>query len=61
MPDTTPNELDRVNAEIDQCQAALRVPTVGLFASRKLYRRLEALYRELDSLEKDIPEHERSQ
>ena len=60
MTDTNPNDLDRVNAEINQCRAALRSPSVGLFASRKLYRRLESLYREQDRLTKDIPEHELS-
>ena len=56
----THTELDRVNAEINQCRAALRSPSVGLFASRKLYRRLESLYRELDRLEMEIPDNEYS-
>ena len=60
MTDTNPNDLDRVNAEINQCRAALRSPSVGLFASRKLYRRLESLYRELDRLEMEIPDNEYS-
>ena len=60
MQDTQHEQLTRVNAEIDQCRAALRSPTVGLFASRKLYRRLESLYRELDRLEMEIPDNEYS-
>ena len=60
MTDTNPNDLDRVNAEINQCRAALRSPSVGLFASRKLYRRLESLYRELDRLEMEKPDNEYS-
>ena len=60
MQDTQHEQLTRVNAEIDQCRAALRSPTVGLFASRKLYRRLESLYRELDRLEMEKPDNEYS-
>ena len=55
MPDT-----QRIETEIAQCKTALRSPKVGLFESRRLFRRLESLYRELDSLTKDIPEHEPS-
>ena len=55
MPDT-----QRIEAEIAQCKDALRSPRVGLFESRRLFRRLEALYRELDTLEKDVG-HECSQ
>ena len=53
MTDTTPNELDRVNLELAQVKDALRSPRIGLFESRRLFRRLEQLYRELDTLEKD--------
>ena len=42
-----------VNAEIDQWREALRLPTIALVSSRYVYRKLEKLHRELDSLEKD--------
>ena len=54
MTDTQPTDLTRVNAEIDQCRAALRSPKIGLLSSRKLYRRLESLYREQDKLTIDL-------
>ena len=60
MNDTNPTDLDRVNLELAQVQEALRSPRIGLFASRRLYRRLEQLYRELDSLEAEIPDNEYS-
>ena len=51
MPETALDpELARVERDIDQVHAALRSPTVGLFTSRRLYRRLESLYRELDTI-----------
>ena len=53
-------QLTRVNLELAQVKDALRSSKVGLFESRRLYRRLEQLYRELDRLEKDV-EHECSQ
>ena len=59
MATQPPSDVDRVNLEIAQCKDALRSPRIGLFESRRLFRRLESLYRELDSLTKDIPEHER--
>jgi hypothetical protein len=55
----TTNDVDRIETEIAQCKDALRSPRIGLFESRRLFRRLESLYRELDTLIKDIPEHER--
>lgn len=58
--DDTQHELTRVNLELAQVKAALRSPKVGLIASRRLYNRLGQLYRELDRLTKDIPEHEPS-
>ena len=51
-------DTQRIETEIAQCKDALRSPKIGLFESRRLFRRLESLYRELDSLTKDIPEHE---
>ena len=55
MPDT-----QRIETEIAQCKDALRSPRIGLFESRRLFRRLEALYRELDSLEMEKPDNEYS-
>ena len=46
----TQNDLDRIHRELDQVRAALRSPKIGLLSSRKLYRRLESLYREQDKL-----------
>ena len=54
----TTNDVDRIETEIAQCKDALRSPRIGLFESRRLFRRLESLYRELDRLTKDIPENE---
>ena len=54
MTDTNPNDLDRVTLELAQVKEALRSPRIGLFESRRLFRRLEQLYRELDTLEKDV-------
>ena len=56
----TQHELTRVNLELAQVKEALRSPRIGLFESRKLYRRLESLYRELDSLEMEKPDNEYS-
>ena len=51
----TTNDVDRIETEIAQCKDALRSPRIGLFESRRLFRRLESLYRELDRLlEKDL-------
>ena len=50
MTDTTTTDLDRVNRELAQVKEALRSPRIGLFESRRLYRRLESLYREQDKL-----------
>ena len=48
-------QLTRVNLELAQVKEALRSPRIGLFESRRLFRRLESLYRELDRLlEKDL-------
>ena len=47
------NEIARCNRELAQVREALRSPRVGLFASRKLYRRLDQLYRQIDALEID--------
>lgn len=56
----TQHELTRVNLELAQVKDALRNPRVGLFESRRLFRRLEQLYRELDSLEMEKPDNEYS-
>jgi hypothetical protein len=50
----TTNDVDRIETEIAQCKDALRSPRIGLFESRRLFRRLESLYRELDRLEIDL-------
>ena len=47
------NEIARCNRELAQVREALRSPRIGLFASRKLYRRLDQLYRQVDALEID--------
>ena len=47
------NEIARCNRELNQVREALRSPKIGLFASRKLYRRLEQLHRQIESLEID--------
>ena len=47
------NEIARCNRELAQVREALRSPRVGLFASRKLYRRLDQLHRQIDALEID--------
>ena len=60
MTDTNPTDLDLARRDLAQVKDALRSSKVGLFESRRLYRRLEQLYRELDRLEKDV-EHECSQ
>ena len=60
MTDTQPTDLDLARRDLLQVKAALNDPKIGLFASRKLYRRLESLYRELERLEMEIPEHEPS-
>ena len=46
----TTNDVDRIETEIAQCKDALRSPRIGLFESRRLFRRLESLYREQDKL-----------
>ena len=46
-------EIARCNRELAQVRAALRSPKIGLLASRKLYRRLDQLYRQIDALEID--------
>ena len=48
------NDVDRIHRELDQVRAALRSPKIGLLSSRKLYRRLDQLYRELDRAELDL-------
>ena len=55
MPDTQ-HELTRAQTELAQVRAALNDPRVGLIASKRLYNRLGALLREIDSLtlEKDV-------
>ena len=62
------NEIARCNRELAQVREALRSPKIGLFASRKLYRRLEQLHRQIDALEIDgaindleLTEHEANQ
>ena len=47
------NEIARCNRELAQVREALRSPRIGLFASRKLYRRLDQLHRQIDALEID--------
>ena len=47
------NEIARCNRELAQVREALRSPKIGLFASRKLYRRLEQLHRQIEALEID--------
>ena len=47
-------DTQRIETEIAQCKDALRSPRIGLFESRRLFRRLESLYRELDRLEIDL-------
>ena len=59
MATQPPSDVDRVNLGIAQCKDALRSPKIGLFESRRLFRRLESLYRELDTLEAKDLEHER--
>ena len=58
MATQPPSDVDRVNLELAQVKEAMRSPKIGLFESRRLFRRLESLYRELDRLTKDIPENE---
>ena len=61
MTDTQHQQLTRVNQELAQVRAALSDRRVGLIASKRLYNRLGALLRELDSLTKDTNDHDNRQ
>ena len=47
----TNDDLSRVRSELAQVKRALNDSHIGLFASRRLYRRLESLFRQESTLE----------